>query len=535
MFGEVATDLGNELQAVQQKWSCIVGKRFKSALVAAGCVTVIVSVVGPLSVLLSNPHHRGLALTVWAAAFGTWILVMLCAAIVYSDRRTMRLLTALRRDLAAKNNKDVIAEVRDARVKQSRHEFKQELMLDRIDSTASTLIGDLDSLRADGVVPELSSIPWHGGKPHGPKVLFITSNGSGMGHLSRCLAVAAEAERTGSRTAILTLSTAYEVVKDSGYPVMYHPSSAASPWSISVWNRSFARFLHQRFSGDRPDLVVFDGTAVYRGVTQTCRRLEVPLMWLRRGMWKESVSRVQYDRPFEVADFVVVPGEVTGEAPHDQDDATYVGPVSQANQTEILDPERAKHALRLDPHRRYALVQVGSAQLSGRSAVTTSIEYLNSLNIDLTPVILVSPIAGHEPDIPGAVVIHGRYPLAPYLRAFEFAVCSAGYNSVHENLAVGLAAVYVPNTAAVTDDQTARAELVAQAGMGFVARTEMELHVELKRMVDAEARSSLSDALAVRAADDGAEAIVVRMLEIIDTARIEDLHPGGKNSAPICR
>src|SRR5699024_12687202 len=50
------------------------------------------------------------------------------------------------------------------------------------------------------------------------------------------------------------------------------------------------------------------------------------------------------------------------------------------------------------------------------------------------------------------------YPLTPYLKAFEFAVCSAGYNSVHENLAVGLAAVYVPNTAAVTDNQSARAE-----------------------------------------------------------------------------
>lgn len=502
------------------------GKRFKSALVIAGCVSVLVAVVGPLIALFSDSHHRGLALTVWAAVFGVWTIVTLCGVIAYSDRRTMRLLAVLRRELA-KNNKDVIAEVRDARVKQSRHEFKQELMLDRIDSTASTLVGDLDSLRADGVVPELSSILWHGGKPHGPKILFITSNGSGMGHLSRCLAVAAEAERAGCRTAILTLSTAYEVVRDSGYPVMYHPSSAASPWSISVWNRSFARFLHQRFSGDRPDLVVFDGTAVYRGVTQTCRRLEIPLVWLRRGMWKENVSRVQYDRPFEVADFVVVPGEVTGEAPHDQDNVSYVGPVSQANQTEILDAERAKHALGLDPHLRYALVQVGSAQLSGRSAVTASIEYLNSLSTDLTPVVLVSPIAGYEPDISGVVVIHGRYPLTPYLKAFEFAVCSAGYNSVHENLAVGLAAVYVPNTAAVTDNQSARAELVAREGMGLVARSEAELHVELRRIVNAEVRSSLGYALSMRVVDDGAETTVKRMLEIIDTTRIEDLHPGG--------
>lgn len=531
MFGEVPTDPVDELQTMRQKRSCTVGKRFKAVLVAAGCVTVFLAVMGPLVALLAETELRLLTLTVWAGIFGSWILATVCAVSLYSDRRTLRFLTALRREVAAKNNKDVIAEIRDIRAKQSRHEFKQELLLDRIDANTFTLLGDVDSLRTDEVVPELASIRWHGGKPDGPKVLFITSNGSGMGHISRCLAGASEAEQAGCRTAILTLSTAYEVVRESGYPVMYHPSSAASPWSISVWNQSFARFLRQRFKDDRPDIVVFDGTAVYRGVTQSCRRLEIPLVWLRRGMWKHDVSRVQYDRPFEVADFVVVPGEVTGEAPHDQRDVAYVGPVSQASQTRILDAEQAKRALGLDPRKRYALVQVGTAQLNGRSVVTTSIECLSALTAELTPVVLVSPVAQHVPDVPGAIVVHGHYPLAPYLKAFEIAVCSAGYNSVHENLDVGLPAVYVPNTAAVTDDQTARAELVAQSGMGFVAHSESELNVELRKLVCIEWQTAIQDALAAHGVADGSEAMVKFLLEIIDKTRIVDLHPGGKSSA----
>lgn len=511
------------------------GKQLKVALIAAGCVTVSLGLVGPLLALLVETGIRSLVLTAWGALFGCWILATVCAVTLYSGRRALRLLTALRREVAAKNNKDVIAEVRDTRTKQSRHEFKQELLLDRIEANTSTLLGDVDSLRADEVVPELTAIPWHGGKPNGPKVLFITSNGSGMGHLSRCLAVAAEAERAGCRTGILTLSTAYEVVRKSGYPVMYHPSSAASPWSISVWNRSFARFLQQRFKEDCPDIVVFDGTAVYRGVTQICRRLEIPLVWLRRGMWKRDVSRVQYDRPFEVADFVVVPGEVSGDAPRDQKDVVYVGPISQANHTSILDTEQAKRALGLDVQKQYALVQVGSAQLDGRSAVTTSVEYLNSLGTELTPVVLVSPIAEYEPDIPGAVVVHGRYPLAPYLKAFEFAVCAAGYNSVHENLAVGLAAVYVPNTAAVTDDQTARAERVLDAGMGLVARSDTELCIELRKLTSLELPSAIRDSISAHGATDGAAAVVKSLLEIIDKTRICELHPGGKHAAAVHR
>lgn len=509
------------------------GKRFKSALVGAGVATVLLAVVGPITVLASAPDIRSSALAVWAAVFGTWILAVLCAVVVYLDRRTTRTLLTLRRELAAKNNQDVIAEVRDTRVKQSRHEFKQELLLDRIDASATTLLGDVDSLRAAEVVPELTPIPWHGGEPGGPRVLFVTSNGSGMGHLSRCLAVASEAERAGCRTAVLTLSTAYEVVREWGYPVMYHPSSAASPWTLSTWNRSFARFLHRRLSADRPDVIVFDGTAVYRGVTQVSRRLEIPLVWLRRGMWKDDVTRVQYDRPFDVADFVIVPGEVTGEAPHDQSEVTYVGPVSQASQLEILDSEAAKRALGLDTAKQYALIQVGSAQLDSRSAVTASIESLNSLSTELTPVVLVSPVANHEPDIPGAVVVHGRYPLAPYLKAFEFAVCSAGYNSVHENLAVGLPAVYVPNTQAVTDNQTARAELVAYSRLGLVARSVAELNIEMRNIVSADTRTALIEALACRRVADGGSTAVMKLLQIVDETRIESLHPGGANGDAI--
>lgn len=501
------------------------GKRFKSAMVVVVLVTVLLAVSGPFFALALEAHARTVVLVVWAAVFGTWILGSLSAIISESNRRTNRLMQSLRRELAAKNNRDVIAEVRDNRVKQSRHEFKQELLLDRIDSTTTTLLGDIDSLRADKVVPEQSAIPWHGDTAEGQKILFITSNGSGMGHLSRCLALAAEAERSGCRTAVLTLSTAYAVVRESGYPVMYHPSSAASPWSMSTWNRSFARFLHQRLSTDLPDLVVFDGTAVYRGVTQTCRRLELPLVWLRRGMWKDDVSRVQYDRPFEVADFVVVPGEVTGEATRDQDDVSYVGPISQASQIDILEADRAKTMLGLEANRNYVLIQVGSALLDGRSAVAASIECLNALGTDLIPVVLVSPIADREPDIPGAVVVHGRYPLAPYLKAFEFGVCSAGYNSVHENLAVGLPAVYIPNTNAVTDDQTARAELAAAAGLGFVARSMTELRTEMHSMAVEHNRAMINEALTARSVEDGSDAAVQRMLEIIRDTSVEKLHP----------
>lgn len=508
-------------------------KRFWIVLATAATTGVFVAALA-LVLSLTTPEHFPLPVALWAVVFVGWTSGMVCLvllAIKRSERVVLRNLNRARdtvhKELAAKNNHDVIQEVRDARSKQSRHEYRQELLLDRIDAGTSTLLADIDAMHSPAVIPQAPRIQWHGtaSDPDAPRVLFITSNGSGMGHLSRCLTVAAEAERSGLRTAILTLSTAYAKVRESGYPVMYHPSSAASPWTLPVWNRSFARYLHRLFESDRPDLVVFDGTAVYRGVTQTCRRFEVPLTWLRRGMWKPEVTRVQYDRPFDVADYVVVPGEVGAKTSQEQNDVEYVLPISQARQLDILEPSEAKNALGLDPTRHYALVQVGTAQFDSRPIAPTAVALIKKISPDLTPVVLVSPIAGDHPDVDGAVVIHGRYPLAPYLRAFDVAVTSAGYNSVHENLAVTLPAVYVPKTTAVTDDQAARADLVTAKGCGLTASDESELATALRDLLSEGRADALREN--IRALDhvDGSVETVSIIVDALRETALADLHP----------
>lgn len=527
MFRGVHDRMDRSEASVQQEWSREVGKRFKTALGAVACVSLLMAIAGPVLAVTTEGDQRVLVLVIWISLFVLSLAFVTGSTLLSYERRVLRMISSVRREVASKNNSDVIAEIRDVRLKQSRHEYKQELLLDRIDSASTTLMGDVDSLSAEAVVPALDRIPWHGGGDRGPKILFLTSNGSGMGHLSRCLAVALEAEKVGYRTAILTLSTAYQVVRDSGYPVMYHPSATVSPWSLPVWNRSFARFLHRRLTEDRPDIVIFDGTAVYRGVTQVCRRLEIPLIWMRRGMWKSDVTRVQYDRPFEVADFVVVPGEVTGALTPDQNDVQYVGPVSQADQFTIHDPLEAKRSLGLDPQGNYALVQVGSAQMSGGPAVGAIVDAIKESAAGVVPVVMVSPVSEVEPEVPGAIVVHGRYPLAPYLRAFDFAVTSAGYNSVHENLATGLPAAYLPNTAAVTDDQTARAELVAESGLGFVVHNELELREAVQTLSEPREVALIRDSLAAEVPADGARTIVDSLHAILESTQIDVLHPRG--------
>jgi hypothetical protein len=61
------------------------------------------------------------------------------------------------------------------------------------------------------------------------------------------------------------------------------------------------------------------------------------------------------------------------------------------------------------------------------------------------------------------------YPLARYLRAFDGVVSTAGYNSLHEVVASGLAAVVVARETDSLDDQARRARYLDLCGRAFYA------------------------------------------------------------------
>ena len=149
-------------------------------------------------------------------------------------------------------------------------------------------------------------------------VLFVTSNGAGLGHVTRLLAVA-EQLPDGYRYELLTLSRAYEQVRAPGLTVHYFPSSDATQERPHRWNRVFRSYFRQLVEERSPRAVVFDGTWVYSGLTDVCRANDIPLIWVQRGMWKEEKDRTSRQRHdvFKVADEVIVPGDFAG--PEDVD------------------------------------------------------------------------------------------------------------------------------------------------------------------------------------------------------------------------
>ena len=124
------------------------------------------------------------------------------------------------------------------------------------------LIGAPETVTPDE--PTRSS-PIRTAAPQRASLLLISSNGSGMGHLTRLIAYARRAQ-TDLAPHFLSLSQAVSVVSQFGFPFEYVPSAGATGLSSRRWHELFAERVSDAVARLRPAVVVFDGTWLYDGI-----------------------------------------------------------------------------------------------------------------------------------------------------------------------------------------------------------------------------------------------------------------------------
>jgi predicted glycosyltransferase len=305
-------------------------------------------------------------------------------------------------------------------------------------------------------------------------VLLVTSNGTGMGHLTRqaavALSVAGEHE-----TALFSLSVGLPLAAGLGVRGEYAPSYDR-PW---IAGREWHGYLRDRLLAiieeTRADVVVFDGVAVYPGIAMaSSARRDVAFIWLRRGMWQEATNTGQLRRVGHF-DLVVEPGDLAGASTGPTARARNVIRVAPVSLIEVIDPlprDEARSSLGLPSEGDIALVTLGSGMLGdvagpGQAAIETLLTESDAWIAVTRPSVarnLVEMGAGER-----MIEIRDVYPQVRYLGAFDLAVSSAGYNAVHELIPAGVPTVFVANSSTRTDDQMARSRRVAGLGLGLHA------------------------------------------------------------------
>lgn len=353
------------------------------------------------------------------------------------------------------------------------------------------------------------------------RVLFLSSNGVGVGHLMRLMSMA----RRSSDEVVplfLSLSQAVSVVRDNGFFVEYLASRGVTGMLHRDWHRLLRDRLEELIRIHDVRAVVFDGTWPFHGMFDAAHQHpDVALVWSRRGMWRAGIDNPMLARAADF-DLVLEPGEFAeafdrGPTVARRSEATRVGPVTFLDAEELVSAAEAREHLGLDPDRPAVLVQLGAGNINDVSsllgAVTDRLVAEGGLQVCVTRSIIAERASGLEAAV---IPITGVYPLARYFTAFDFAVTASGYNSFHESLAAGLPTIFVPNLQTAADEQAARSAYAAEAGVGLHVPdpTPEAIDAAVRTMLDPTERERMTAAARRRYPANGA-ADAMRAIEAL--------------------
>ena len=339
------------------------------------------------------------------------------------------------------------------------------------------------------------------------RVMFVSSNGTGLGHVTRSMAVARRLD-PGIESLFVTLSRAAPVVREMGFPVEYMASHGSTGAGADFrWSRRMAARLRAAIEEAEPRILLFDGILPYDPLLAAMRQVPVTV-WCRRGLWQRGADTAPLTRS-DLFDAVLEPGEFAGSEDAGptsarRSEAHRVAPIVFLDDSEILARAEAERELGLKPGKSTVLVQLGQ----GADVAAATERCLRALagRADVQVAAASSTIAALL-DVPDGVVhLRSTYPMSRYYAAFDAAVAAAGYNVFHELVRFGVPTLFVPMRRE-TDDQAARARYAERAGVGLAVDGPGDPRItdRLDELLDPERRRAMRERLRELRPENGAE------------------------------
>ncbi len=356
-----------------------------------------------------------------------------------------------------------------------------------------------------------------------PTIILATSNGIGMGHLTRASAIAAELKSFANPIIISMASGVVEVPKIADVDFEYVPGRDRKWMGRFEWDRYLRDRIVALIDETDAKIVSFDGVVPYPGIIGIKSiRPKVKLVWVRRGFWQKTSQRYLLDLQSKMMDLIITPGDY-GQSydkgpTANRKDSLLVKPISIFNSKSALNREDAKKLLGLDLNRPAVLVQLGIGEADLNAKMTAALKGLvdwPNLQVVLTKEPIDSLGVNLAPDGLDLKVIR-HFPLANVLNAFDAAICAAGYNSVHEELAAKIPTLFIPNIRG-TDNQAARAAWAADNKVALTVDQSnlSQITLNASKLNDVNLRAELSNNCAALPAVTGASEVAAVFKDLL--------------------
>lgn len=361
-----------------------------------------------------------------------------------------------------------------------------------------------------------------------PRVLYFTSNGIGMGHLTRVLACARR-HRDEAEPIIVSMSRAYSVARTEGFMAEFIPFFRSSGMDQSTWHLTLRAELVEMFRFYRPNVVVLDGNVPYDGLLNALAEFpEIWKVWLRRAMWPPGVGEHLLKHQSEF-DAVLEPGELAADVDRGltvnrRRDSRCVAPIGYLQQEEALGRQTARTVLGLDSERPAVFLQLGSGNNMHLDTIRSLVieRLLSDARRDVPQIVVGEWQVGlNKSDLPEHVTVLRSFPFARFLPAFDFAVALAGYNTFHENLHACLPTLFLGNEHPEQDEQWLRAEYARVRGWALSARANnlYDIAERLSELSDPATQATLRSACRNIPDENGADDAASYLTELAHTRR----------------
>ena len=312
--------------------------------------------------------------------------------------------------------------------------------------------------------------------PQTRTVLFFSDNGVGLGHLTRLMAVANQANER-FQPVFLTMSLGYQLLREAGIPSEFFPAYHQLGLSRAEWLPLLSGRMSQAIAQAGARVVVVDHVLPPSTFRELHTRFpDVLFVWSSRGLWRAGKNKGA-PAISEAFDVIVEPGDLA--APIDNgasasrwSDVLSIRPVVLVQPDEYLTRDEARKALGIPQDGRAILINLNDSSSEPLSAL---IEHVSQTirsaakDEDIHLFAPLHPLLGDSLDVGHDVIQASVYPLAACFKAFDGAVSNAGYNSFHELVVSGLPAVFVPHAGTNVDDQERRARFADLSGRAFWA------------------------------------------------------------------
>lgn len=314
------------------------------------------------------------------------------------------------------------------------------------------------------------------------RILFLPTNGSGLGHARRSTLIAREMQPGAYETVFAAFPSCVPMIRAAGHDFL--PLVSKSGVHAADHANDLVNYMRLRRTLREGDRLVFDGGYVFDSIHRTILEKRLEATWVRRGLWQAGqITPAALHREGAFAQ-VIVPEEAFAELNTDLSFGRHVhkvGPI--VGDPPGRDPATTRATLRERLPREFdelVVTMLGGGVAADRTAQMQLLSALFERRKGCLHLILIWPGSTVPPALYGwknTVVCQTRNADG-FAAAADLVVSAAGYNSFHEVLYHGLPAIFVPQMAGFMDDQDRRARAASDRGLAVTVAAEELLLLE---------------------------------------------------------